>query len=73
MSLVEHQAIGLLRYPLIVRRAQSGDGTFDRDPNWRPLSPDEITFYDDVPDSFPAIYELKDCYWIRSPLRAYNS
>jgi hypothetical protein len=52
MSLVEHQAIGLLRYPLTVRRAQSGGGTFERDPSWRPLSPNEITFYDDVPDSF---------------------
>src|SRR5262245_25137675 len=65
MSLIEHQALGLSRYPLTVRRAKWGEHIFERDPKWRPLTPDEIAFYDHASDSFPAIYELKDCYWIR--------
>jgi len=69
MSLIEHQALGLRRYPLAVHRAESGERTVERDPRWRPLTSDEIAFYDQAPDSFPGIYELKDCYWIRSPLR----
>ena len=67
MSLIEHQVLGIGRYPLTVRRAEWGEHTFERDPRWRPLTPEEIAFYDQAADSFPAIYELKDCYWIRSP------
>ena len=37
------------------------------------LTPEEIAFYwDHAPDPFPAIYELKDCYWIRSPLSGHG-
>lgn len=67
-SLVEHQAVGLSRYPLDVREAQWGEHTFERDANWRTLTAEERTFYEHAPDSFPAIYELGDCYWIRPPL-----
>jgi transcriptional regulator with XRE-family HTH domain len=66
MSFVEHQALAVERYPLMVRRAQCGEHSVERDPNWRPLTPEEITFYDEAPDWFTAIYELKDCYWMRS-------
>jgi hypothetical protein len=71
MSLVEHQAIGLRSYPLTVRTAEAWGRTFKRDPHWRPLTPEEIAFYDQAPDAFPAIYEPKGCYWIQSPLSGH--
>lgn len=73
MSLVEHQAMGLRRYPLTVHTAQAWGQTFERDPHWRPLTPEEVAFYHQAPDAFPAIYDLKNCYWIRSPVRGDSS
>src|SRR5689334_12006145 len=41
MSLVEHQAVGLARYPLTVRRAKWGEDLVERDLGWRPLTAEE--------------------------------
>lgn len=68
MSLVKHQEIALRQYPLTVQAAEARGRTFERDPAWRPLTTDEIAFYDGAPDWFPPIYDVNDCYWIRSPL-----
>ncbi len=69
MSLVEHQVIGLSRYPFGIRTAEAFGRTFDRDANWRPLSIEETAFYERTAECFPAVRELKDCNWIRSPLK----
>jgi hypothetical protein len=64
--LVDHQARAMRDYPPDVREARAADMTFTRDPRWRPLTPAEIAFHEAATEAFPAVFDLKDAYWIRA-------
>jgi hypothetical protein len=66
-SLVDCQAEAVRRWPLPLTATGDDGERYTRDPEWRPLSPEEIAFYAQKASEGVA-YRPSRCYWVESPL-----